>query len=295
MLCYNTVRLIATLKANKGQWLTSYMYGLSAVGESHVITVETFYFPEAERAVCYYEIEDGQLNLLDVYRNPQFNKCPATDNQANIFIPCQDSVAVFRITNNRKLVFGRNLTGDGKLLGKSVNAVAVVNDSTLCLLVGSHVYLLDIITDTVLIDLQSPAAPWLTQHVPQAVASTSGFILIAYQYCPEYAKLSWYEEAFSYSERQSPKGWNMLLYEPGHTYRTLLKTPYLQSVESVSVDSGGRFLVADSAANTIWVLSLTGEVVGEVNVNAPCYISPSTDGKRLYIAKSWDVDVAVFE
>ncbi len=272
------------LRNNHAEGHTRFPYGLCAVDDRYLVTTEDYFSAETysrhRQIVCLYEVTTNKMNILDTHLELSGSKCPVTDGHGNIFVPYQDGVAVVRIVNNGSLALDRTLTDDGKLVGS--HAVAVVNDTTLCVIVSKAfssvriIYLVDIITDTVLDVLHPPEA--LEGNIPEAVASIFGSILIAYR-----------------NRDAGCKEWSMLLYGPGIAYRTVLKADYLESAKTLSADPYGRFLVVDYKANTIWVLSLTGDVVAKVKAGRPGCVAVSIDGGRLYVGNRDSDTIAVFQ
>ena len=196
---------------------------------------------------------------------------PAADRQGYIYVPHNTGVAVLRMVDDRRLHVDRNLTGGGSL--KFVDSVAVVNDTTLCVIKwwgdDQTVSLLDITTDTVLTVLQQPAGT--ESKTASAVASVLGSVLV------KYAHLT------------------MVIYTAGKTSGTVLDIEGMKSVSEVTVDPDGRFLLSDRAGKTIWILAVTGEVLARFESDWTGGLIHSPDNSRLYTRNAWTGEITVLQ
>ncbi len=259
LLDYNNLAVTAKLQCKitgKAGWL----WGLAVVGDRHVVTVEED--RDETRLVCLYEVTEDTLTLLDNDLELAGARFPRSDRHGNIYVPHNAGVAIIRIVDNQRLHIDRNLTAGDRL--KFVLGAAVVNDTTLCV-TGSvqynrGVYLLDTMSDTVLTMLQPPAG--LEGNIPWEVGSVSVYILVRYLWDT-----------------------NMVIYRIENTFGTWLHIEGLKSVWGIAVDPTGRFLVADGNGNTVWVLSVTGEVLARVESDSPRDMTLGSDNKRLYIGQ----------
>ncbi len=254
-----TAKLQSEIPSGKSEWL----WGLAVVGDRHLVTVEGDFGTTC--SLCLYEMTESALSLLD--SDPELARAgfPRADKHGNIYVPNNAGIAIIRIVDNQHLHIDRILAGGGRLT--FVMGVAVLNDTTLCVTRSAQyndgVYLLDIISDTVLTVLQPPAG--LEHNTPWEVGSVSGYILVRY--------------------RHSLSDTNMVLYTVDETSSTWLHIEGLKSVWGIAVDPTGRFLVADGNGNTVWVLSVTGEVLARVESHFPKDMTLSSDNRRLYVAK----------
>ncbi len=181
-------------------------------------------------------------------------------------------IAVVTMQGYERLRLERNLTGDGSLT--SVQAVAVVNDTTLCAVMTSgckrNIYLLDILTDTVLKVARPPIG--LEDAYPKAVASSSGSILVGYG-----------------------SGREILLYSPDLASLDIIFSKGLISPTSMHVDPEGHFLISESTGNTLWILSETGEILDRVKSDKPCDVAIKPDLSQVYIANCDTGWISVFQ
>ena len=84
--------------------------------------------------ICLYELSADELILLDRYRELTSARYPRADKSGYTYVPHDDGVAVFRVVKNR-LHMECNLRGGDSGSLSSVWAVAVVNDTALCVTV----------------------------------------------------------------------------------------------------------------------------------------------------------------
>ncbi len=276
-----TLRPAFAGKAGRTLWC------VCAVDHSYIVTVEDI---EDGDAVCLYEETADRLILANRYTRLERPLLARSDSRRRIYVAHKAGIAILRIHRGQtcpKLHGGRILTGGGRL--KSVRGLAIVSDTKLCVTASegnsSGVYLLDRITDNVLSILQPPQG--LGDRVPFGVASLSGSILLGYQSCP---KLVLYTSV-----------------ETTETSGTLLHIDGLESATQIAVDPAGRFLIADSDGNTVWVLSVAGEVLARVDSYSPCDASArvdsyspcdaslSTDNTRLYIGSYNTGEISVLQ
>ncbi len=247
------------IPSGKSGWL----WGLAVVGDRHIVTVEGDLGDT--RSLCLYEMTESTLTLLDSDLELARARFPRADRHGHIYVPHGAGLAIIRIVDNQHLHIDRILTGGGRL--KSVWGVAVVNDTTLCVAgaeqYNNGIYLLDIITDTVLTVLQPPSG--LEGETPYQVGSVSGYILVRYGH-----------DLFDT---------NMVIYTVDEMAGTWLQVDGLKSIFDIAVDPAGHFLVADFKGNTVWVLSMTGEVLARVKSDSPYYMTLSSDNRSLYIGQ----------
>ncbi len=247
------------------------LLGLCAVDDSYFVTVEGS-LETTTRTICLYQVPTDELILLDTYKELTPARYPRADRSGHIYVPHDDGVAVFRIVENR-LHMDRNLRGGDSGSLTSVFGVAVVNDTTLCVTVwyggNRGVYLLDIITDTVLYALHPPEIH--DNMFPSGVSVLGGRILVAY----------------------NVRG--LVLYNPDESDGVQLDTPGLRRMNGMTVDPAGRFLVADEKSNTVWVLSVTGKVLARVESDQPVDVTLSPDNSKMYIGHSRSGEITVLE
>ncbi len=242
------------------------LLGLCAVGDYHLIMVNQ------SHSVHLFSVSETALMLLsNSDLKLAYAMYPRSDRYGHIFVPHYDGVAVIRIVDKLRLHVDRILTGGGKL--SPAYGVAVVNDTTLCVTVwqgdNEGAYLLDMITDTVLTALQPHGA--YDDYPMGGVAVSSG------------AKLENYDERY------------LVLYSPGETAGTRLDIMGMVSTRGMIVDPAGRFLVADSSSNTVWILSMTGEVLARVKSDNPSDVTLSSDNGKLYIGNGDTGHITVFQ
>ncbi len=243
---------------------------LCTVGDGYFVTVEGSF--KTTTTICLYEVTRDGLILLDTYKKLTGAVYPRADKSGHIYVSHSGGVAVFRIVE-KGLHMDRNLRGGDSGLLTSVWGVAVVNDTTLCVTVwyagNRGVYLLDIITDTVLYTLHPPK---IHDNVyPGGVSVLGGRILVAYNDV------------------------GLVLYNPGELNGVQLDTPGLRQIDGMTVDPAGRFLVADRKGNTVSVLSVTGKVLAGVESDKPFDITLSPDNSRLYIGDLETGEITVLE
>ncbi len=199
-------------------------------------------------------------------------KQPRTDGQGNIYIPHKDGVAVVTMQGYERLHLERNLTGDGSLT--SVQAVAVVDDTTLFVIMESgckrNIYLLDIVTDTVLFVARPPIG--FEDAHPKAIASSFGSVMVGYG-----------------------SGYDILLHSLSHPSWDVIPSKGSISPTSMHVDPEGHFLISDSTENTLWVLSETGEILDKVKADKPCDVAIKPDLRQVYIANCDTGWISVFQ
>ncbi len=234
------------------------------MGDRHLVTVE-------DRSICLYEVTANTLTLLSSDLKLDNALRPRSDRYGHIYVPHRAGVAVIRIVDNQSLHVDRILTGGGRL--KPAVGVAVVTDTMLYVTVrdgDNHgVYLLDVITDTVLAVLQAPGLHDAERPADVAVLSET--------------KLVSYDRV------------GLMLYTPGETAGTNLDIMGLTYMSGVTIDPAGRFLVAGAFSNTVWVLSVTGEVLAGVESDMPWDVTLSSDGSRLYIGNSGTGEITVLQ
>ncbi len=251
------------------------LWGLVTVGDRHLVTVDSSVYDENDdpRSVCLYKVRANTLTLLHSDVKLRYAQSPRADRCGQIYVPHDAGVAVIRIVDNRRLHVDRILTGDDML--EFAWGVAVLDDTTLCVTVRWNpqgVFLLDLIEDTI---TEVPVE--LNNQSPSGIAALQGFILFGYLSIPKL-------------------GIAVLGTTPETSSRTVRD---MESPRCIAVDPAGRFLVADPDSNTVYVLSVTGDVklqlLAEVESDSPYDITLSSDNRRLYVGDHYTGEITVFQ
>ncbi len=233
------------------------LHGICVVGDK-LVTIEE----EVESstvAVCLYDMVQNQPNLLHKMAEPDVLRCPRSDSKGVVYIPSSEGVAVFQMESGY-LLRSRTLTCGGKL--KHVQGVGIVDDKMMCVSVSGEVnmvYVVDVQMEVVTHEYHPPES--LKHERLLSVAAMPGYILAQY----------------------GTK--SLVLYSETTGTPLLIQLDCPGVIDGLNIDNKGHFLICNSLANQIFVLSKTGGITEIINIDQPRDISVGPK-ETLLVAKS---------